>query len=97
MSSYVVIDTEVLDEEAFSEFAGKIYDAVTTNGGTFLVRGGNIDVIEGDWTPQRIVVMAFDNDDGAREFVRSGDYTALQELRQRALRSKVLVLEGYNA
>lgn len=97
MSSYVVIDTEVLDQEAFSEFVEKIYDAVTGNGGTFLVRGGNIDVVEGDWTPQRIVVMAFDSDDGARDFVRSSDYTALQELRQRALRSNVLVVEGYNA
>ena len=97
MSSYLVIDTEVVDEDAFAEFAVKIYDAVAADGGTFLVRGGPIEVAEGDWTPQRIVIMAFDSDEGAAEFVRSSDYTALEELKRRAVRSKVLVLEGYNA
>ena len=96
MSSYLVIDTEVLDQEAFSEFAEKIYDAVQSSGGTFLVRGGNLDVIEGDWTPQRLVIMAFDSAEGAGDFVRSTEYTALEELRLRAVRSSVLVAEGYS-
>lgn len=96
MSSYLVIDTEVLDQEAFSEFAEKIYDAVQANGGTFLVRGGNLDVVEGDWTPQRLVIMAFESAEGAGEFVRSAEYTALQELRAQAVRAKVVAVEGYD-
>ncbi len=96
MSSYVVIDTEVLDEEAFAEFATKIRDAVHAADGTFLVRGEPIEVVEGDWAPKRLVIMAFDSDDGAGEFVRSAAYTSLMELRERALRSNVLVAAGYN-
>lgn len=95
MSSYLVIDTEVIDEAAFSEFAGKIYDAVTGQGGTFIVRGSDLDVIEGDWSPQRLVIMAFDSDDGAANFVRSAEYTALEELRLRAVKSSVVVAAGY--
>ena len=96
MSSYLVIDTEVVDEEAFSKFAEQIYEAVTAQGGTFLVRGSELDVIEGDWTPQRLVIMSFDSDDGAGGFVHSAEYTALEELRLRAVRSKVVVAAGYN-
>jgi len=96
MSSYLVIDTEVIDEDAFSEFVVKIYDAAIAAGGTFLVRGSDLDVVEGDWTPQRLVIMSFDSDDGAGEFVRSTAYTALEELRLRAVRSKVVVAAGYN-
>jgi len=95
MSSYLVIDTEVIDEEAFSEFVAKIYDAVSAHNGTFLVRGSDLDVIEGDWTPQRLVIMSFDSDDGAGAFVRSSEYTALEELRLRAVHSKVVVAAGY--
>lgn len=95
MSSYLVIDTEVIDEDAFSEFAVKIYDAVIAQGGTFIVRGSDLDVIEGDWTPQRLVIMAFDGDDGAAAFVRSAEYTGLEELRLRAVRSSVVVAAGY--
>ncbi|MDE2968088.1 MAG: DUF1330 domain-containing protein [Chloroflexota bacterium] len=96
MSSYLVIDTEVIDEDAFAEFVVKIYDAAIAEGGTFIVRGSDLDVIEGDWTPQRLVIMSFDSDDGAGEFVRSTAYTALEELRLRAVRSKVVVAAGYN-
>ena len=95
MSSYLVIDTEVVDEDAFSEFVVKIYDAVIAEGGTFIVRGSDLDVIEGDWTPQRLVIMSFDSDDGAGEFVRSPAYTSLEELRLRAVRSSVVVAAGY--
>ena len=95
MSSYLVIDTEVIDEDAFAEFAVNIYDAVVAQGGTFIVRGSDLDVIEGDWTPQRLVIMAFDSDDGAGEFVRSSAYTGLEELRLRAVRSNVVVAAGY--
>ncbi|MCY3568610.1 MAG: DUF1330 domain-containing protein [Chloroflexi bacterium] len=95
MSSYLVIDTEVIDEDAFSEFVAKIREAVTAHGGTFLVRGSDLDVIEGDWTPQRLVIMSFDSDDGAGAFVRSSEYTSLEELRLRAVRSKVVVAAGY--
>ena len=95
MSSYLVIDTEVIDEDAFSEFAAKIYDAVTAQGGTFLVRGSDLEVIEGDWTPQRLVIMSFDSNDGAAAFVRSARYTGLDELRLRAVRSSVVVAAGY--
>lgn len=96
MSSYLVIDTEVIDEEAFSEFVVKIYEAVTAHSGTFLVRGSDLEVVEGDWNPQRLVIYGFDSDDGAAEFVRSAEYTALEELRLRAVRSKVVVAAGYN-
>ena len=97
MSSYVVIDTEVLDQDAFSEFFREIGDAVSANGGTFLVRSSDVAVIEGDWSPKRLAIMAFESDDGAAEFIRSSEYAAIQELRHRAVRSKVLVVEGYVA
>lgn len=96
MGSYVVIDAEILDQKAFSEFATKIRPVVVAGGGTFLVRGGDIEVVEGDWTPQRLVVIGFDGGDAAGHFVRSAEYAALRELRSRAVRSRVLVATGYD-
>lgn len=96
MSSYLIIDTQTLDEEAYSEFAPKISEALAAHGGRFLVRGGNLEVIEGDWTPDRIVIMAFESAEGAGEFARSAEYTALQELRTQAVRAKVVAVDGYD-
>lgn len=96
MSSYVLIDTATLDEQAYSEFAVKIREAVMAAGGSFLVRGGDVEVIEGDWSPQRIVILAFDSAEGAGSFVRSDSYTGLKQLREQAVKSNVVVVSGYD-
>ncbi len=95
MNGFVVIDTEVIDQEAFAEFVVRIPEAMIANGGRFVVRGGRSEVVEGDWNPQRLVIMEFDSYDAARAFINSAEYVALDELRHRAVKSRVVVTEGF--
>lgn len=97
MNGYVVIDTEVIDQEAFAEFVERIPEAIAANGGRFVARGGRSEVVEGDWSPQRLVIMEFDSYEAARAFIDAAEYRALGELRSRALRSNVVVIEGYGS
>lgn len=92
----MMIDTEVFDQEVFAEFAPRIVEAVQAHGGRFLMRGGTAEVVEGDWTPNRVVVMEFDSFERARAFVRSPEYTSLNDLRSRCMHSQVVVVEGYD-
>ena len=96
MKGYMLIDTEILDQEVFAEFAVKIVDAMEAHGGRFLVRGGTTEVIDGDWEPHRIVIMEFDSFERAQGFVRSSEYGALQDLRARCMNSRTMVVAGYN-
>ena len=96
MNGYMLIDTEVFDPEVFAEFRSKIEEALQPHGGRFLVRGGAVEVTEGDWSFQRVVIIEFDSFERARGFVRSPEYTALQDLRERCMHSKTMVVEGYN-
>ena len=97
MKGYFIVDTEVYDQEVFAEFAVKIVGAMEAHGGRFLVRGGATEVTEGDWVPNRLVIMEFDSYERAQGFVSSPEYTGLQDLRSRCMRNgKTLVVEGYN-
>ncbi|WP_419863341.1 DUF1330 domain-containing protein [Candidatus Poriferisodalis sp.] len=96
MKGYVVIDNEILDREAFAEFAAKVPDAMAAYGGRFVVRGGNPEAVEGDWAPDRLVIMEFDSRSAANAFAASAEFAALAELRGRALKSRLLVAEGYD-
>ena len=96
MKGYMLIDTEIFDQAVFAEFAVKIVDAVEAHGGKYLVRGGTTEVIEGDWVPNRIVIMEFDSFERAQGFVHSSEYGALQDLRARCMNSRTMVVEGYN-
>ncbi len=94
VKGYMFIDTEIFDQEVFAEFAVKIVDAMEAHGGRFLVRGGTTEVIDGDWEPNRIVIMEFDSLERAQGFVRSSEYGALQDLRARCMNARTMVVEG---
>ena len=94
MKGYLVMDAEIIDTEAYSEFAKKVPAAVAAHGGRILVRTSNIEAVQGDWVPKRFVILEFDTLEAAKGFVGSADYRALDDLRQRAANSRTVVVEG---
>lgn len=58
------------------------------------MRGGQIQTLEGDWTPKRIVVTEFPSIEQARRWYDSEEYRALKALRSRSARGSVVLIEG---
>ena len=94
MKGYVVIDTEIIDLEAYSEFVEKVPAAVAAHGGRFIVRSSDVEAIQGEWAPKRFVIMQFDSLNAAKGFVSSSEYGALDDVRRRASKSRIVVVEG---
>ena len=67
MAGYLIAELNVTDQELFAEFATKIVELVKDYDGRYLVRGGETEVIEGDWSPQRVVVIEFDSYERVQE------------------------------
>ncbi len=97
MNGYVVIDTEIVDPEAYSEFVDQVLAAIAAHGGRFLVRTSEAQPIEGDWAPKRFVILEFDSVEAASGFIASADYGSLDDVRRRAANSKIVVAEGFDA
>ena len=94
MAAYVIVDIQVSDPlgyEAYRKLAGP---AVAQYGGKFLVRGGATSTLEGDWHPQRIVVLEFPDSARARAWWASDEYRAAREVRQRTARTDMIVADG---
>ena len=58
------------------------------------MRGGAVEVLEGDWTPDRIVVLKFPSVEKAKAYYHSVEYTAAVKARQGASVMRMLVVEG---
>jgi uncharacterized protein (DUF1330 family) len=97
MQGYVVIDTEVIDAEAYSEFVEKVPAVLAAHGGRFLVRSSDAETIEGDWAPKRLVILEFGSMEAARGFVDAAYHGDLGDIRRRATTSKIVVAEGCDA
>jgi uncharacterized protein (DUF1330 family) len=61
----------------------------------FIVRGAKTESLEGDWNPERIVVLEFPSVERVKEWWSSEEYAPAKAIRQRAARTKMLVVEGY--
>ena len=79
MPAYVIADVrQALDQEALVEYRRGNTESVARHGGHFVVRGGDMEVLEGDWDTRRIVVIAFPDMAAAHELVRVGGLRAAE-------------------
>ena len=94
MAGYLIADVEVTNQELFAEFAAGILRLVEERNGKYLVRGGTTEVVDGDRTPHRVVVIQFESYEKVRDFVNSAEYRELAELRSRSSTSTTIIVEG---
>ena len=70
MPAYLIVETDIHDPEQYEHYKAASPGAVAAGGGRFLVRGGELAVLEGDWQPKRLVVLEFESLDAAKRFPR---------------------------
>jgi uncharacterized protein (DUF1330 family) len=97
MSAYVVIDVHATDEAKAARYRELSGPSVERHGGRFLVRGGAFEVLEGDWEPQRLVVIEFPTADAARAWYESDDYREARQVREGAGTWQMVVVDGVTA
>ncbi|HZS83428.1 MAG TPA: DUF1330 domain-containing protein [Stellaceae bacterium] len=95
MPAFVISDVEPLDPELLREYRSLAEASIARHGGRYIVRGGAIESLEGGWSPQHIVIVAFPTLEQARAWYESSDYAeALRVRRQGALRRRLVLVDG---
>ncbi|MFN3803316.1 DUF1330 domain-containing protein [Belliella pelovolcani] len=94
MPALVVVEVEIHDPEMYEEYKKLSLPAVEAFGGHFVVRGAQTESLEGDWNPQRFVVLEFPSVARAKEWWSSEQYTIAKKIRHQASHGKMLVVES---
>ena len=95
MPAYVIASVSAAwDDAALAEYRRRNTAAVEAAGGRFVVRGGPVEVLEGDWDPLRVVVMEFADRDAARRWYDSPAYREARPLRQGASTTGIVLVDG---
>jgi uncharacterized protein (DUF1330 family) len=94
MAAYVIADIEVTNTEGYDAYRREVPATVAKYGGRFAARGGKVEVLEGGWTPKRVVVLEFPTMDALKRWYDSAEYKPLIALRQKAARGSVIAVEG---
>ncbi|HEY5693201.1 MAG TPA: DUF1330 domain-containing protein [Gaiellaceae bacterium] len=94
MPAYVIVETEIHDPEQYDLYKAASPDAVQAGGGRFVVRGGELAVLEGNWDPSRLVVLEFPDLEAAKRWYDSPEYQEAKRLREGAASLKMLAVQG---
>jgi uncharacterized protein (DUF1330 family) len=94
MPAYLVIEIEVSDPEIYAEYKSRVPATLDRFGGRYVVRGGPVVPLAGDWRPERIVILEFPSAEALRSWNDSPEYREIAPLRERSARTRAIALEG---
>lgn len=94
MAAYVLLDITVKDPQGYEEYKKLAPPTVASYGGKYLVRGGKAETLEGDWKPERVVMLEFDSVDRVKQWINSPEYKRAHLLRKAYAISRTIVVEG---
>jgi uncharacterized protein (DUF1330 family) len=93
-SVYVFANVDVTDPQQYEAYKKLSTVAIQKYGAQVCVRGGAVEVLEGDWTPQRIVLLKFPSREQAKTFYDSPEYRAAKKAREGAATMRMVLVDG---
>ena len=94
MPAYVIDHIEVTDPEKYEKYKQMVLPSIQRYGGRFLVRGEPVHILEGTWSPERLVIIEFDSIGRAKAWWSSGEYRDAKLLRLASTRTQMICVEA---
>jgi uncharacterized protein (DUF1330 family) len=94
MSAYVIAHVDVTDPIEYQEYIRMSPASIKAYGGRFLARGGETQVLEGDWQPKRLVILEFPSVTQARMWWESAEYAPAKAKRNATSTSELILIDG---
>lgn len=94
MPAYVIAQTDAAEPDAIADYRARVPQVIAQYGGSYVVRGGASETLEGGWSPERLIVLRFDDVEAARRWYDSPEYRELRDLRQTGSHTDMIVVDG---
>jgi len=97
MPAYVIVELSVTDAATYERYKPVAEASVAAYGGTYKVRGGRTEQLEGERVPDRLIVLEFPDLATARAWYNSPEYQAALPIRLAGAKTaRLFLIEGYN-
>ncbi len=96
MAAFFIADVKVHDLEAYraSGYLEAARATAAAYGGEYIARGGETAVFEGEWTPNRLVIIQFPDLESMKAWHASEEYAPWMKIRQSLADSNIVGIDG---
>lgn len=96
MKGYLIANLDVQDQPTFQRYREEVMPLIARYGGRYIVRGGEVQEVEGHLGLKRLIVLEFPSLDAARAFYDSPEYQPVKAIRLQSAHSDVALVAGYD-
>ena len=97
MAVYLIIEIAVKNREMYLQYIQRVPTIIRKYGGRYLVRGGTVTPLMGDWNPERVILIEFESVDQIQKCFGSPEYREIAPLREQSTISKSIIVEGFRS
>lgn len=94
MAAYLIADISVHNAKKFNEYLSRMPEFVNKYGGKYLVKGKTPTVIEGNWSPETLVLIEFPSSESLNQFLEDTEVQALFIIRHQSTNSRLIIVNG---
>ena len=94
MSAYLIFDVDIPNPKRYEVYKRDVLKILARHGGEYLVKGGEFEVLEGDWQPVRLVLLRFPDRAAIHAYLNDPDYVPLRTLRNLLAKSHMIAVDG---
>jgi len=94
LAAYLIMDIKITDDALYEDYRKLVPPIISQYGGKYLARGGPAQNAEGNWIPERVVILEFESVAVANQFLNSEEYAPVKKIRHAAAEGKGIVVEG---
>lgn len=94
MPAYVMVEIEIHDQDLYKSYTQLTPPSIAAYQGKFVIRGGETTVLEGNWKPNRLVLLEFPSVAQAKEWWHSEAYSKARKIRQQAASTRMVIVDG---
>jgi uncharacterized protein (DUF1330 family) len=94
MKAFVIAAETINDEALFSEYRKAVPATLEAFGGKFVVRGGNLNLLDGEWPHPRLVIIEFPSREAAEGWYKSPEYQRIVGLRHQSSVGNLVIAES---
>jgi uncharacterized protein (DUF1330 family) len=95
MAVYFVLEIEkVHDQQKLAEYSQRGVPTIQQYGGKIVVLGGAPEAVEGNWQPQAVAILEFEDAEHFKRWYNSPEYQEVMPLRLHGTTSRGMLLQG---
>lgn len=94
MPVYYVVESKMLDPDAYQQYIAQAAPIIAQYGGRYLAVSKDVQPLDGGWTPERMVIIEFPSGEHVERWLSAPEYRAIVPLREAGVAVRSVLVPG---